>query len=159
MVALVERVGFGPLAIHRTYILEDGSGKADIEPAKASLGPVGGGAVRLGKFSPGERLVVAEGIETTLSVLQACGLCGRAALSANGLKNLVLSPTATNVLICSDNDANGVGQRAASEAAERFVREGRRVGISIPPMIGNDFNDVLRQATSAQADEEARHVA
>lgn len=159
MVALVERVGVGPLAILRTYICADGSGKVNIEPGKASLGPVGGGAVLLGKPSAGERLAVAEGIETTLSVMQACGLSGRAALSANGLKNLVLPPAETNVLICSDNDASGVGQQAARAAAERFVQEGRRVSISIPPTVGTDFNDVLRQVPSAQAIEEARHVA
>jgi hypothetical protein len=159
MVARVERVGVRPLAIHRTYINADGSGKVNIDPAKASLGPVGSSGVRLGEPRQGELFVVAEGIESALSVVQACGLSGMAALSANGLMNLVLPPTATIVLICSDNDANGVGQRAARAAAERFVHEGRRVSISIPPMIGTDFNDVLRQASSAQADEEARHVA
>ena len=34
------------------------------------------------------------------------------------------------VVVCTDNDANGTGQRAASEAAERFLREDRRVHTS-----------------------------
>ena len=159
MVALVERVGAGPLAIHRTYICADGSGKVNIEPAKASLGSVGGGAVLLGKPRTGERLVVAEGIETTLSVMLACGLSGRAALSAIGLKNLVLPPSATSVLICSDNDANSVGQNAARMAAERFAREGRLVRIAIPPTPGADFNDILNLTSQAIIDKELSHIA
>ena len=33
---------------------------------------------------------------------------------------------------------------SASDAAERFLREGRRVRIATPPVPGTDFNDVLR---------------
>jgi putative DNA primase/helicase len=47
MVALVEHVEHGPIAVHITYIALDGSMKATIAPNKRSLGPVGGGAVRL----------------------------------------------------------------------------------------------------------------
>lgn len=35
------------LAVHRTWLRDDGSGKADVEPAKAMLGACAGGAVRL----------------------------------------------------------------------------------------------------------------
>ena len=61
--ALVAAVELGDeiVAVHRTYLAEPGR-KADIEPVKAMLGPVAGGAVRLsGGSGP---LVVAEGIET-----------------------------------------------------------------------------------------------
>jgi len=75
--------------------------------------------------------------------MQACGLPGWAALSANGIRSLTLPPEASTVLICADNDANGVGQRAANEAAERFLREGRQARIAMPPMTGTDFNNVL----------------
>jgi hypothetical protein len=68
MVALVE--GSDAFAVHRTYLLPDGSGKAAIDPDKMMLGAVAGGAVRL-TDGPGG-LVVAEGIETALSL--ACGL-------------------------------------------------------------------------------------
>ena len=74
----------------------------------------------------GQWLLVAEGLETTLSVMRACALPGWAALSAGGIKSLVLPPSANMIMICADNDANGVGQRAANAAAERFLAEGRR---------------------------------
>ena len=59
------------------------------------------------------------------------------------------------VLICSDNDPNGTGQRASQSAADRFLAEGRRVRIALPPEPGVDFNDVLRGGRV----EDARHVA
>jgi hypothetical protein len=48
IVALVEHCQRGPVGVHRTYLHSDRSGKASIEPAKASRGSVGGGAVRFG---------------------------------------------------------------------------------------------------------------
>jgi putative DNA primase/helicase len=72
MVALVTRGTDGaPLAIHRTYLARDGTSKAPIEPAKMMLGPCRGGAVRLGPIT--DRLLVAEGIESALSAMQATG--------------------------------------------------------------------------------------
>jgi putative DNA primase/helicase len=46
LVALVQALDEAPLGVHRTYLSRDGS-KTTVEPAKASLGPVWGGAVRL----------------------------------------------------------------------------------------------------------------
>lgn len=143
MIGLVEHVSHGPTAIHRTFLSAEGSGKAAVEPDKASLGPVAGGAVRLAQVRVGQWLVVAEGLETTSSVIQACDLPGWAALSAGGIKSLVLPPSANMVLICADNDANGVGQRNANAAAERFLAEGRRVRVALPPRSGIDFNDLF----------------
>jgi hypothetical protein len=67
MIALVTRGADGvPLAIHRTFLARDGQGKAPVEPAKMMLGPCRGGAVWLGRI--GDRLMIAEGIETALSM-------------------------------------------------------------------------------------------
>ncbi len=143
LVALVQHVEHGPVAIHRTFLKPDGSGKVDTTPDKASLGPVSGGAIRLGILRAGQWLAIGEGIETTLSVMQAGGLPGWAALSAGGIRSLVLPPEARMVVICADNDLNGVGQRAAHDAAERWLAEGRRVRIAVPSQPG-DFNDLIR---------------
>ena len=63
MVALVTRgVDDVPLAIHRTFLARDGSGKAPVDPQKMMLGPCRGGAVRLAPA--GNVLMVGEGIET-----------------------------------------------------------------------------------------------
>jgi hypothetical protein len=149
MVALVEHAERGPVAIHRTFLRADGSGKANIEREKASLGPVGGGSVRLGTPRSGEWLAVGEGIETTLAVATACGMPAWAALSASGMRTILLPSDAKMILLCADNDANGVGQRAASEAAERFLSEGRRIRIAVPPRADTDFNDLLTDGSAS----------
>jgi hypothetical protein len=151
MVALVEHVERGIVGVHRTYLRSDGAGKADLrkEWQKLSLGPIGGGAVRLGMPRPYEWLAIGEGIETVLAVMVACRLPGLAALSAGGLRALVLPPEIEHVLIAADNDANGVGQRAAHDAAARWSAEGRHVRIALPPEPDTDFADVLAAKASA----------
>ena len=160
MLALVEHAQRGPVAVHATYLRPDGSGKADIpkREQKVCFGPVRGGVVRLGIVRPDNWLVIAEGIETTLSVMQACGLPGWAPLSEGGMRNLVLPPEATHVIICADHDASGTGERAARSAADRWLAEGRRVRIAMPPKPETDFNDILTGDTT-KAIVETRHVA
>jgi hypothetical protein len=139
MVALVVNGSDGkPLAIHRTFLARDGHGKAPIEPAKMMLGPCRGGAVRLGPV--GDRLMVAEGIETALSGMQATGRPTWAALSTVGMRALDLPVAVREVIVLADGDKPG--EVAASEAAMRWKREGRRVRIARPPQ-GRDFNDML----------------
>jgi phage/plasmid primase-like uncharacterized protein len=157
MMAMVEHVQRGPAAVHASYLRPDGSGKADIpkEQQKASFGPIKGGAVRLSMPRAGEWLAVGEGLETTLSVAAACAMPGWTALSAGGIRSLVLPREATHVIICADHDASGVGERAARDAAARWLAEGRRVRIAMPPRSGSDFNDLL----NGHAHEEMHHDA
>lgn len=135
-------------AAHRTYLTADGKGKAPVSPERMTLGPVMGCSVHLGAAS--ERLAVTEGLETGLSVMMATGNPTWAALSAGGIAGLILPPLplASEVLICADNDENGVGQRAAETAATRWYAEGRAVRIATPPQVGKDFNDLLREVQS-----------
>jgi hypothetical protein len=146
MVALVQ--GGEGFAVHRTYLRSDGAGKAGLEGGdKLMLGSVAGGAVRLAE-GPG-RLVVAEGIETALSL--ACGLLEGpatiwAALSAAGMAGLRLPETPGWLTIAPDGDA--VGQGAALALAERAAQAGWAVSILTAPA-GGDFNDLLRAGVTA----------
>ena len=158
MVALVEHVEHGPMAVHCTYLRLDGTSKADIEKPKAIFGLVAGGAVRLAMPREGQWFAVGEGLETTLSVAVACAMPAWSALSAGGLKGLVLPPEATHVVIGADNDASGTGERAAHDAAARWLAEGRRVRVAVPPERGADFNDVLTGRAAATINE-AGHAA
>jgi putative DNA primase/helicase len=157
MIGLVEHCNCGVVGIHRTYLRADGAGKAGSEPAQAGLGPLGGGSVRLGTPRMGEPLLLAEGIETALSGTVATGWPSWAALSAGGLKALVLSYNITDVIILADNDRNGVGQRAAYDAAQRFLAEDRRARVAMPPEPDTDFADML--TGNAAADMETCDVA
>jgi hypothetical protein len=130
------------LGIHRTYLRPDGSGKAEVSPAKMMLGPSSGGAVRFGQ--DGRVIALAEGIETALSVSRASRLTVWATLSTSGLKGLILppAPVAEVVIIAADHDEAGLS--AAEVVAKRLEAEGRAVSVIYPPNPGADFNDVLR---------------
>lgn len=140
MVAIVE--GAQGFALHRTYLRPDGMGKSGIEPTRAMLGTVAGGAVRL---SMGQgTLVVAEGIETALSLtsgLLRAPASVWAALSTSGMSRLRLPKRILGSLtIATDGDVPG---KAAGHAlAERAVALGWSVRILSAPN-GGDWNDIL----------------
>jgi len=140
LVALVE--GGDGCAVHRTYLRADGAGKAGLEGGdKLMLGATAGGAVRLSD-GPG-RLVVGEGIESTLSL--ACGLLDGpatlwAALSASGLRGLRLPARPGRLTIALDGDKPG--REAGHALAERAHGLGWAVG-TLDPGDGADWNDIL----------------
>jgi len=139
MVALVTKgIDGTPIAVHRTFLTQDGSGKAPVDPQKMMLGPCRGGAVRLAE--PGDVLMVGEGVETCLSAMQSNGEAAWAALSTSGMRSLDLPATLTNVIVLADGDE--AGEAAARDCALRWKREGRRVRIARPPE-AMDFNDLL----------------
>jgi putative DNA primase/helicase len=156
MVARVDNIDGELIGVHRTYLRPDGSGKADIESAKAMLGQTAGGAMRLAPAA--ELLMAGEGIETALAAMQATAQPAWAALSTSGLVALRLPPMVRTVIICADNDANGAGERAARTAAQRWLGEGRRVRIAMPPEPGTDFADVLAERRCSRI-AEVRNVA
>jgi putative DNA primase/helicase len=155
ILALVVDAAGAPIAVHRTYLRRDGTGKADITPAKASLGPVWGGAVRLDPIGP--ELVIGEGIESSASAGRMPGLPAWSALSAGNLaRGLVLPPEVRAVVIAADNDPptdRGIrpGPDAAAAASTRWQAQGRTVRIATPDVLGSDFNDVLRAREVAHA--------
>ena len=126
------------VAVHRTFLDPTGRSKAMVEPQKMMLGPCAGGVVQLAAF--GERLLIGEGLETCISVMQVTGLPAWAALSASGLSSLDLPIYAREIVVLADGDAPG--ERAAHTAARRWEREGRQVRIARAPT-GIDFNDLL----------------
>jgi len=139
MLALVTNGSDGrPMAVHRTFLARDGSGKAPVKPARMMLGPCGGGAVRL--VESGDVTMVGEGIETCLAAMQAGNLPAWSALSTSGLRRLDLPEDMRNVIVLADGDL--AGEAAAEAAALRWKRQGRRVRIARAPQ-GMDFNDLL----------------
>ncbi len=141
MVALVTHgVDGTPLAVLRTFLARDGSGKAPVKPERMMLGPCRSGVARLG--DPGEVLLVGEGIETCLAAMQATGHPAWAALSTSGLRSLELPREVRHVIVVADGD--DAGEAAACQCAYRWQREGRRVRIARPPR-GSDFNDLMKR--------------
>lgn len=148
MVALVE--GAAGFSVHRTYLRPDGLGKADIKPAKTMLGAVAGGAVRLSIGA--ERLLVGEGIESTISAFTMLGsprICAWAALSTSGMRSLRLprvgglgglGTIGASLVIAVDGDK--AGRDAGRQLGERANALGWEVGFLDPGGFA-DWNDRL----------------
>jgi len=140
MVARVDSLDGELIGVHRTWI-ERGPDGMWWRRDRAMLGCAAGGAVRLAPAA--ETLLIAEGIETCLAPMQATGQPTWAALSTSGMIALELPPIVREVVILADHDRSGAGERAAHTAAQRWLREGRRVRIAMPPQPGWDFADML----------------
>jgi hypothetical protein len=124
------------------------------------MGHLLGNAVRLTPHN--DILVVGEGIETMLSLIEAVpGLPVWAALSSGHLGALLLPEGLQRLYIAIDRDPAGRG------AAERLSARATGVGISVgvlEPLLG-DFNDdlraygveALRQHLAGQIEPEDRH--
>jgi putative DNA primase/helicase len=144
MIALLQDAHGRPAGVHRTYlhIARDAVTKAKVDPVRMTLGSVRGAAVRLWPAAP--RLVVGEGIETTIAAAALLRLPGWAAVSAGNLgEAIALPPSVREVTIAADADP--VGQRAAEAAAKRWQAEGRRVRIAVPDEPNSDFNDLIQR--------------
>lgn len=149
------------LATHRVYLAEDAGTwrKAPLRDAKKALGSFAGGFIPLWRGASGKPLsaaedgaavVVAEGIETGLSVaLVAPELRVLAAVSLSNLARLALPEAVRIVTIAADNDApDSPAAAALARAVERFAAERREVRIARSPT-GKDFNDAIA-ATAAE---------
>jgi putative DNA primase/helicase len=142
MVAAVQTREGRLSGLHRTFLQPGGRGKADVTPAKKMLGACRGGAVRL--TPAGRRLALCEGVETGLSIREACpDLAVWCALSAGNLDQLILPALVEEVLLVADGDP--VGEQAAERAKWVYLDQGVRVQLVLPPA-GQDINDILRRA-------------
>jgi hypothetical protein len=143
MLAPLRDVGGMITGIHRTRLRSDGTGKADIDKPRLMLGRACGSAIRFGHGTDG--LVIVEGVEDALSVVQATGRPCWAAGSATGIRTIVLPAEVRTLVIFADADP--IGREAATAAAERLRAEGRRVGIAVPAAGVKDPNEQLRRET------------
>ena len=132
--------GAGALqGVHRTWLAPDGKDKAQVEIQRRAMGHLLGNAVRLTPHD--DILVVGEGIETMLSLIEAMpGLPVWAALSSSHLGAVLLPEGLQRLYIAIDRDP--AGQRAAERLGARATEIGIAVRV-LEPRLG-DFNDDLR---------------
>jgi hypothetical protein len=139
MVASVTDLAGRQTGAHRTWLAQDGFGKAPVDTPRRAMGSLLGHAVRFGAAD--DVLAVGEGIETMLSLRGALpGGPMAAALSANHLAALLLPPTLRRLYIARDADAAGdmafVALTARADAAGIEA-------LALSPRTG-DFNEDLR---------------
>jgi DNA primase len=145
-------------AIHRTYLAACGSGKANVSSVKKMLGPVQGCAIRFGR--PDRALMVAEGIETALSIMQAfppddsdAAVWG--ALSLNNF-GLWVPDRVGRLIYCCDNDNAdpAKAEKIVWNAAQHHIDKGRDVRVCWATE-GMDFNDMLNSPGVPRGDADA----
>lgn len=152
------QVGRELAAVHRTWLGPDAR-KAPVDGNKMMLGPSRGAAIRLSP--PGPAMIIAEGIETSLSALQlAPGWTVWAAGSAGNIPAVTIPPGVKRLVIVADPDrkpprelrARGstdprAYERVGLREAEKAIGPLRGLGIyaEIVKLPGNrDLNDVLQ---------------
>jgi putative DNA primase/helicase len=140
MLALVSAPDGRPASIHRTYLTKQGFKAPVPKPRKLYSSIAPGSAIRL--TPPRATLGIAEGIETALSTARLFGIPTWSVICAHGIETFEPPPQITSLIIFGDNDANGVGQKAAHALAARLA-DRIRVDVLIPDQPDTDWNDEL----------------
>lgn len=129
--------------LQRTWLDPAGTGKAQVDDPRRSLGHLLGNGIWLG-LEPGAPVPVmaaGEGFETMASLRTVMpALPVAAATSANHLAGLILPPGCRRLYIAADADAAG---RHGIEHLSRRAGEAGILAMVLRPQLG-DFNDDLR---------------
>lgn len=156
MVALVRDLSGTIVAVHRTYLMDDGTRADDkslsrgvrVENAKLSLGPLlGGHAVRLGHDPNADTIGIAEGLESTLALSMRLQLPCYSGLNANGVRAMRLPSEIRRAIIGPDlGDDESVGLKAASSLQTRLLADAKKSGKKfeaslLAPPRGDDWAD------------------
>jgi phage/plasmid primase-like uncharacterized protein len=138
-------------AIHRTYLLHDGSGKASV--GKKALNPFGGGSIRLLPLDDRGVLGIAEGIETALAAAQIFWVPVWSAISAGNLASWQWPDGLKEIIIFADSKKPGKPgeeiQKSIDALYERVIATGVVCRIQYP-LCGDDFNDDLAKGKKAE---------
>lgn len=141
VLALVQDPNGDAANIHRTFLGPDG--KADMDNPRAMMpGSIpDGAAVRLFPVH-GERLGIAEGIETAFAAAAKFGLPVWSAINSTMLAKWTPPSGVKEVAVFGDCDAKFGGQAAAYALAHRLAgRLGLDVKVHIPRQMGRDWAD------------------
>ena len=130
----------GPIAIHRTFLSTEASGKAAFEKPKRALGALGEAAVRL--FAPvSGKLGLAEGVESAMSAYALTGIPVWATLGNERFGLVSVPESVTELHLFVDHDAGG--ELAASRGLAAYARDGRTIHVRKPSSRDTDWNDEL----------------
>lgn len=146
------------VAVHRIY-LEPSSftgipRKIGSAPDKALLGSPGTGSIRLAEAAPS--MGRAEGVETSLAVMQATHVPIWSAIHAGHMPKMAIPPEVEAIYTFADRDpvswrpgplyGKRPGEHFAKLAAKADIAAGRRALVVWPEGTKVDFNDMLQEA-------------
>ena len=151
MLALVRNISSDePQAIHRTALDSDGRKAVVDGQSRLSLGPVGGGAVKLtDDAAVSVMLGIGEGLESAVSLRSVPEFgCSPvwSVLSAGGIERFPALAGIETLFIAVDRDRSGTGQRAAQTCADRWIGAGKEVFRLLAKNDGADLNDIVGAA-------------
>lgn len=133
------------VAIQRIFIRDDGTDKRFRKPKKSkfSLGRVKGGALRLDHGLIGSEVIITEGPEDGLTLMQE--MPGRrvwVALGTDLMPAIEFPPDVDSIIIAGQND--NAGRAAVDAAGEALLERGFAVRSIYPDPAFKDWNDQLR---------------
>jgi hypothetical protein len=135
-------------AVQAIFLDEVTANKAAVKVQKQTWGLLSCGAtVDLGNTQNNLfPIYIAEGPETGLSILNAMPEAHvKVTLSKSNFKHMD-TKTDKPIVLCLDNDGdNPSTDKLVSFAAEKLLREGKHVWIAKPDVIGQDYNDLLKE--------------
>ena len=144
------------LAVHRTWLAADGSGKAPVKPNRRMWPSYAGGVIKLARGDGGlsvkdaiakkhkTRLLMGEGIETCLSHAVADhSLRVHAYMSVGNIASIVIPvDCVSEVILLQENDPGRQAQQQFKNGAAAIAAQGVPVRIA-RSHIGSDTNDAL----------------
>lgn len=103
------------------------------------------------KGTKSRSVLIAEGVETGLSLAQACpDKDVKILLGKSNLLHIDSKNTPKNITFCLDNDAKNIkDDKIIYEATRRLHEAGKHVNLVMPTQLGNikqDYNDILKKA-------------
>ena len=148
-----------PVTIHRTYLTAEGAKAPVPSPKKLMAYPedrkIIGGAIQL--YPATRVLAVAEGLETSLAVMEGTGIPTWATVNATMLESFVPPPGVEQLIVFADKDRpsarhpKGHGQEAAKRLVQRAWAQGIKATAIVPAgeipdgEKSLDWMDVLRR--------------
>ncbi|MDQ1193907.1 putative DNA primase/helicase [Brevundimonas vesicularis] len=133
-------------AVELTYLATNGQLASGLRVPRKTVGQVPpGSAVRLRPAAP--RMLVAEGVVTTLSAMERFELPGWALMSAGNLSRWHAPEHVSTVLVAGDRGV--AGETAAMRLADRLEREGVEAILAFPPPPFGDWNEAAQDGRKA----------
>lgn len=128
-------------AVELTYLSPNGLVATGLRVPRKTVGQIPpGSAVRL--RAPAARMLVGEGVVTTLSAMIRFDLPGWALLSAGNLSRWRAPDKVAAVVIAGDRGA--AGETAAMRLAKRLEADGVEATLAFPPAPWSDWNEALQ---------------
>lgn len=130
-----------------TYLDQSGRRASDLALARKTIGRrPPGAAIRLAAVAP--RMLVGEGVFTTLSAMGRFGLPGWALTSAHNLAVWRAPPGVSGILIAADRGE--AGEAAARRLAARLRSAGLTAQVRCPPAPWGDWNEAALAAAQGK---------